>query len=149
MTIRPAIPIDVTAVMRIVIDAYAPHALRMDQTPGPMMDDYTGRIAAGQVYVSGDPIQGVLVLIAAADHMLLDNVAVANDMQGQGLGTQLVQAAMNIARAAGHGTLRLYCHVTMVENMRLYQRLGFVETHRVTEHGLDRVYFEYDLSLNN
>ncbi|MGB1234356.1 MAG: GNAT family N-acetyltransferase [Planktomarina sp.] len=149
MTLRLAIASDVPAIQQIVQDAYAPHTIRMGQTPGPMLDDYAVLIVAGHVRVSGDPIQGILVLIPAANHMLLDNGAIAKDAQGQGLGTQLVQSAMDIARASGHQTLRLYCHITMVENMRLYRRLGFVETHRVTEYGLDRVYFESDLTLHS
>lgn len=146
--LRLAHPTDVPAISRIVQDAYAPHAARMGQTPGPMLDDYAARVAAGQVQVLGNPVTGILVLIPADNHMLLDNVAVSTTMQGQGLGTQLIRAAMDIARAKNHLTLRLYCHISMIENMRLYQRLGFVETHRVTEHGLDRAYFDCDLSLD-
>ena len=44
------------------------------------------------------------------------------------------------ARRRGHSQVRLYTHVLMVENVAIYGRLGFLETHRVTEKGYDRVY---------
>ena len=40
----------------------------------------------------------------------------------------------------------LYTHVLMVENVAIYRRLGFEETHRVTEKGYDRVYMAKDLT---
>ena len=36
--------------------------------------------------------------------------------------------------------LRLYTHVLMVENIVIYQHLGFAEIYRVHEKGFDRVY---------
>jgi hypothetical protein len=42
--------------------------------------------------------------------------------------------------------LRLYTNVAMTENLSLYARLGFVETHRVAESGLDRVDMRRNLS---
>ena len=30
----------------------------------------------------------------------------------------------------------------MVENQRLYERIGYVETHRAKEHGFARVFYE-------
>ena len=34
----------------------------------------------------------------------------------------------------------------MTENLDFYPRLGYLETHRISEDGFDRVYFEKDLS---
>ena len=49
------------------------------------------------------------------------------------------------ARAVGHDRVRLYTHVSMVENQRLYERLGYVETRRGHEDGLARVFYEKPL----
>jgi hypothetical protein len=44
------------------------------------------------------------------------------------------------ARRMGARALRLYTNEAMTENLALYGRLGFVETHRAVEEGLRRVY---------
>ena len=60
--------------------------------------------------------------------------------QGKGHGRTLVAFAEAEARRRGHAEIRLYTHVLMAENLAIYGRLGFAETHRVTEKGYDRVY---------
>jgi hypothetical protein len=34
----------------------------------------------------------------------------------------------------------------MHENLAMYGRMGFVETHRATEHGLDRVFMRWEFA---
>jgi GNAT superfamily N-acetyltransferase len=140
--IRPARPADQAAVARIVDDAYRHYVARMGKLPGPMQDDYAARIAAGEAWVveAAGTIAGVLVLCAAPDHLLLDNVAVAPAHQGTGVGRRLIAFAEDEARRRGHGEIRLYTHETMVENQALYRRLGFVETHRAEQAGFRRVF---------
>jgi ribosomal protein S18 acetylase RimI-like enzyme len=48
--------------------------------------------------------------------------------------------AESTARAAGYRCIRLYTNEAMTENIGLYSRLGYVETHRAEEKGLRRVY---------
>lgn len=107
-----------------------------------MLDDYAARIAERSVYVleSGGSIAGVLVLLPGEGSLLLDNVAVDPALQGRGYGRALIDFAEAEARRRGCPEMRLYTHETMVENLRLYARLGYVETHRVTERDYDRVY---------
>ena len=73
--------------------------------------------------------------------MLLDNIAVDPAAQGAGLGRRMLAFAEGTARAAGFGAMRLYTNEAMVENVGLYARLGWVETHRGEENGFRRVYF--------
>jgi GNAT superfamily N-acetyltransferase len=108
-----------------------------------MLDDHARRIADGQAWVleEGDRLAGVLVLEdAPGGALLLDNVAVAPSAQGKGHGRALVAFAEEEARRRGHGEVRLYTNVLMVENLALYGRLGFRETGRVSEKGYERVY---------
>ena len=107
-----------------------------------MLDDYQRLIRAGRVQVieHGGRVQGVLVLIPQEDAMLLDNVAVLPSAQGSGLGRKLLEFAERAAVDAGYRFMRLYTNEAMTENIGLYTRIGYRETHRVEEKGLRRVY---------
>lgn len=141
--IRRAIPADRESVEAIVAAAYSPYIERIGKPPGPMLDDYAGLIAEDSVSVFDDAdggIAAIIVLVPKPDHLLLDNIAVRPDRQGQGLGRRLVEFADNEARRRGYRELRLYTHEEMTENIALYLRLGFVETGRGCEAGYDRVF---------
>ena len=140
--IRPATPEDRAAVEAIVRNAYSVYLERMGQPPGPMLDDYAAQIAAGSVSVLDEDgeIVAIIVLLAKPDYLLLDNIAVRPDRQGTGLGRQMIAFAETEARRRSFTELRLYTHETMIENIALYTRLGFVETGRGREAGYDRVF---------
>jgi GNAT superfamily N-acetyltransferase len=140
--LRIATADDKPAIEAIVEAAYSHYIARIGRRPGPMLDDYGALIAAGTVRVmdcDGD-LKGLLVLIPEADAMLLDNVAVHPSAQGTGLGRQMMLFAEQAARDAGYKAIRLYTNVVMTENIVLYTRAGYVETHRGVEKGLHRVY---------
>lgn len=140
--IRPARADDQPAVEAIVRAAYSMYILRIGKPPGPMLDDYGALIRDGSVSIClvDDEIAALIVLIPKPDHLLLDNIAVAPGHQGRGIGRELVAFAEREARRLGYDELRLYTHVTMTENIALYRRLGFAETHRGQEAGYDRVF---------
>ncbi len=142
--IRPATVDDISAIERIVRDAYSPYIQRIGATPGPMLDDYPARIAQGLVHLllaSGD-IQALLVLIPEPDCLLLDNIAVSPGAQGKGYGRHLLRFAEDEARRRGLAAIRLYTQEKMTENIGIYRRHGYVETHRAEEIGLKRVFMK-------
>ncbi len=112
-----------------------------------MLDHYGALIDAGQVQVAlrDDAVQGILVLIPQEDAMLLDNVAVAPEAQGSGLGRLMLEFAERAAIKAGYHAITLYTNEAMRENIALYARIGYAETHRVEEKGLRRVYMRKPL----
>lgn len=140
--IRAACAGDASAVSAVVHAAYSHYVSRIGKPPGPMLDDYARRIAARQTWVLEDAgrIVGIVVLEEAASGFLLDNIAVLPGCQGQGYGRHLIEFAEAEARRRGFGDIHLYTHALMTENVALYQRIGFVETRRVSEQGYDRVY---------
>jgi ribosomal protein S18 acetylase RimI-like enzyme len=140
--IRAATAADVEAVRHVVDAAYGHYVARIGKPPGPMLDDYAGRIADRQTWVLEDDgrIVGILVLEHGPSGLLLDNIAVMPDSQGKGFGRALIGFAETEARRLGFGEIRLYTHALMTENVALYRRIGFVETHRGSEKGYDRVY---------
>jgi len=145
--LRLATSEDLRAVEEIVRAAYSHYLSRIGKEPGPMLDDYRKLIADQRVHVVEQDgiVKGVLVLIAERDVMLLDNVAVAPFAQGLGLGRRMLEFAERAARDAGLRSIRLYTNEAMTENISLYSRIGYSETHRAEEKGLRRVYMTKQL----
>jgi GNAT superfamily N-acetyltransferase len=140
---RLATSSDKLTIETLVSEAYTPYIERIGRKPGPMLDDYGALIDAGRVHVveNDGVVSGILVLIPEEEGtMLLDNVAVAPAAQGVGLGKWLMGFAEGKARESGFERIRLYTNEKMVENLGIYERLGYVETHRGVENGLSRVY---------
>lgn len=143
--IRPATANDIATIEAIVQAAYSPYIERIGRKPGPMLEDYRQQVEAGRVQVlehSGQ-VQGFVVLIDAEDYLLLDNLAVDPAAQGLGYGRLLLEFA---EQQAHQGSIRLYTNEAMTENIALYTRKGYVETHRAEENGLRRVYMRKDLA---
>jgi GNAT superfamily N-acetyltransferase len=146
--IRQARADEAEAIAALVAEAYRGYIPRIGRPPGPMLDDYAQRIAAGQAWVlqDADGLAGALVLEPRADMFLLDNVAVRPDRQGRGYGRRLIGFAEDTARRSGWKEIRLYTHVLMTENIALYERSGYVAVARVQEKGFDRVYMVKSLA---
>ena len=140
--IRKAEYIEAATVRDVVLTAYQPYVAVIGSPPGPMLDDYAMRTAAGQVWVldqSGE-IAGILVLQDGPDCFLLDNIAVRPDRQGSGVGRQLLDFAEAQAVHCGWKSITLYTNALMLENISLYRHRGYVETDRRQEKGFARVY---------
>lgn len=143
MRLRPAVAADVPGLRALVEAAYAVYVPRIGLRPAPMDADYDDLVARGLVTVAEvdrEPA-GALVLVPAADHLLIENVAVDPEHQGEGIGGVLMRLAEERAQARGIGELRLYTHRLMTENRTWYVRLGYEETGRETQDGFDRVFF--------
>jgi GNAT superfamily N-acetyltransferase len=156
--IRRAQHEDEAAIAAIVERAYGIYVERIGMRPGPMDADHGEKVRRGLVFVAeddgagsgesaaGDLVAGLIVLVEMLDHLLIENVAVDPDRQGEGIGRQLLGFAEDEARRVGLDTLALYTHEKMSENLALYARLGYVETERRTERGFSRVFMEKRLA---
>lgn len=129
----------------IVAAAYVGYVDRIGRQPAPMTADYHALLGQTAVLIDDDAIVGVIVTLAADDHLLIENVAVAPGHQGKGYGRALLDHAETRARGLGLAEARLYTNAAMTENLTFYPRLGYVETGRRTEDGFDRVYFRKQL----
>ena len=112
-----------------------------------MLDDYLARVSEDAVWVlqDGPAIAGILVLLSAPEYLLLDNIAIAPERQGRGLGRRLLAFAESEALRRGYREIRLYTHQTMIENQRLYASIGYEERGRGSEAGYDRVFMRKPL----
>jgi len=145
---RRARPADAPAVAALVHAAYQHYVARIGITPGPMTDDYDQVIRDHQVTVAEQDatIAGVLVLRITDEGFLIDNVAVHPSHRGQGLGRALLDLAEAEARRAGFGSVYLYTHEKMTENLALYSKIGYIEYDRRHEKGFSRVYMRKHLA---
>jgi ribosomal protein S18 acetylase RimI-like enzyme len=145
--IRAATAADVPAIVDTVDRAYRHYIVRIGKPPGPMLDDYSARVSEDAVWVlqDGPAIAGILVLLSAPEYLLLDNIAIAPERQGRGLGRRLLAFAESEALRRGYREIRLYTHQTMIENQRLYASIGYEERGRGSEAGYDRVFMRKPL----
>lgn len=132
------------ALRDLVRAAYAHYVPRLGREPMPMIDDYAARIAAGQAWLleDGAALIGALVLEDTLEGLLIDNIAVAEAARGAGHGRNLMGFAEDEARRRGQTRVWLYTNEKMVENIALYSRLGYRETHREVQAGFSRVFME-------
>jgi ribosomal protein S18 acetylase RimI-like enzyme len=146
-SLRPADASDASAVAALVDAAYGHYIERIRRLPGPMTDDYAEVIRNRDVTVaeSNGTVVGVIVLAVAEEGSLIDNVAVHPRHRGRGLGRALLQFAEAEAQRAGFGSVYLYTHEQMTENLALYARIGYVEYARRSQSDFALVYMRKQL----
>jgi N-acetylglutamate synthase-like GNAT family acetyltransferase len=150
MTAREAAPIlrragdaDVGAITALVADAYRPYESLIGRTPMPMLIHYEEAVRKHEVWVleTDGMLLGILELEPRADHLWIENVAVAPRWQGHGFGRLLLQHAEAEARRRGLEEVRLLTNERYLDNIAMYGRYGYRETDRVPYRGTDLVYF--------
>lgn len=148
VTVRAAGPTDVAAITALVEAAYTPYVEELGVRPGPLAADYAAAVLERDVRVAltdTGAVVGVLVLAAAADHLVVENVAVEPRHQGGGVGSLLLDLAERQARELGLAEVRLFTHRLMARNLAIYSARGYVETHRETQDGFARVFLSKKL----
>jgi ribosomal protein S18 acetylase RimI-like enzyme len=128
--------------------AYGKYVPRIGRAPAPMTADFAAEIAAGRVVVieADGTVAGYMIAWPQADAYFIDNIAVDPGWQGRGLGRRLMDHGEREARRHALDAVQLYTNAAMTENLSLYARLGFVETHRAVEQGFSRVFMRRALA---
>jgi ribosomal protein S18 acetylase RimI-like enzyme len=139
---RQATAADLDEIHAIIQAAYAKYLSQMPKPPAPVLRDYTPYIEQGAVWVTGQPIAGLISLTPTGDSLLIENIAVHPAAQGTGLGTTLMRFAEQQARQRHLPRLTLYTHEVMTENQAIYAHLGYREIERRSEDGYRRIYME-------
>jgi len=124
---RRAGPDDAERVRELTLAAYAKWVTVIGRRPKPMNADYDHAVRAHVVelaYLDGE-FAGVIELIPATDHLLLENLAVAPAHQRKGLGRRLMARVEALARARGLKLVRLYTNKAFASNLAFYQKLGY------------------------
>ncbi|ELS52122.1 GNAT family N-acetyltransferase [Streptomyces viridochromogenes] len=144
--IRSAVADDVSAVKAVTDAAYHHYIERIGRAPVPMEADHAANVAAGKVFVTGDPVLGLVVVEAHEDHLFLDSIAVHPDAHGRGVGRRLLHFVDAHARALGLTEVRLYTNALMWENQQIYPKHGYEVTERRMDGPYDRVHYRKRLT---
>ncbi|MFC9129541.1 GNAT family N-acetyltransferase [Streptomyces sp. NPDC057099] len=139
--IRPAGAADVPVVESVIDAAFRPYIERIGRVPQPMEEDHAANVAAGKVFVTGEPVTGLVVVEAFEDHLFLDTIAVHPTAHGSGVGRRLLRFVESRARALGLPEIRLYTNAMMWENQKIYPRYGYELVERRVEGPYDRVHY--------
>ncbi|GGX10870.1 GNAT family N-acetyltransferase [Streptomyces lomondensis] len=139
--IRPAVAADVPVVEDVIDAAFRPYIERIGRVPQPMEEDHAANVAAGKVFLTGEPVVGLVVVEAFEDHLFLDTIAVHPTAHGRGVGRRLLRFVDAHARALGLPEVRLYTNALMWENQKIYPKYGYELVERRPDGPYDRVHY--------
>jgi len=125
--IRQATPQDAAAIAALTRAAYTKWIPVIGREPRPMEANYDETVLKHRfdlLYVDGT-LAALIETVKEADHLLIENVAVSPDFQGQGLGGRLLKHAEKLACDQGYGELRLYTNQKFASNVALYLHVGY------------------------
>src|SRR5437667_10848416 len=99
LPIRRAVSTDAAAVRALTRSAYAKWVPLIGREPTPMTADYDRAVAEHIVdlWEEDGLLLALIEVIPAADHLLIENIAVRPDQQGKGLGDRLLLYAEGLA----------------------------------------------------
>jgi GNAT superfamily N-acetyltransferase len=126
------------AILQLLHAAFAGMEGRIDPPSSLHGLTVAGLFAAGEVWAMGAPPVACVMLTPRAEALYLGKLAVDPAWQGQGLARRLVTLAAARARGLGLGLLELQTRVELVENQRVFERMGFHEVARGAHAGYAR-----------
>ena len=135
---------DAEIVRALTHAAYAKWVPVIGRKPKPMNADYEHAVRAHLIelaYLDGELV-GLIELIPADDHLLLENLAVGPAHQRKGIGHRLMAHVEALTRAHGLKLVRLYTNKAFASNLAFYQSLGYtIEREEPLQKGGTLVHF--------
>ena len=128
MHIRPATPADTPAMMRLVKHSATAAQWSREQFERVFGDDPPRRVAL--VIEEAVGVQGFLVAHEVAGEWEIENIAIAGSARRRGLGTRLLGAFLDQARAQGASAVLLEVRESNHAARWLYEKWAFVESGR-------------------
>ena len=118
---------DAETVRTLTHAAYAKWVAVIGRRPKPMNVDYEQAVQTHAIELAYEDgtLVALIEIIPAADHLLLENIAVAPAHQRQGLGHRLMARIEALARARGLDKVRLYTNKAFDSNLKFYEKLGY------------------------
>jgi len=135
--IRAVLPGDAEAVAELIRLAFSAIPVRLEPLPSALHE--TGKSVRAHLQGGGGALAegpAACVLWSERDGGLyVSRLSVHPSQQGRGLATALMQVAEGEARRRGLPRLHLGVRLALLDNRRLFARLGFAETRLHTHDG--------------
>ena len=125
--IRLASHRDADAIRALTRSAYAKWIPVIGREPFPMQADYEQAVRQHRfdlLYLDA-ALAALIETMQQPDHWWIENIAVAPQHQGKGLGRKLLDHAECLAIEAGLKEMRLLTNQAFASNVALYQRVGY------------------------
>ena len=126
--LRQAEPADAAAIRQLTGDAYAKWVPVIGREPQPMTVDYDVAVQQHRfdtLFRKG-LLSGLVETIDEGDQLLIENLAVRPDCQGEGIGRLLLAHVEQLAVDLGKARIRLYTRPTLCrEYLRIYEHVGY------------------------
>ena len=127
VSLRLASEGDADAIRALTREAYAKWVDLTGREPLQMRIDYSDAIRKHRfdlLYV-GSRLAALIETVPEDDCLLIENVAVLPTFQGRGFGTRLLKLAEERAASLELAGTRLYTNKLFVQNIRLYEAIGY------------------------
>ena len=125
MQVRAATPADLPALLALEGDSAA--AAHWSEAEYRRLFAEAARVV---LVIEEDSVQGFIVGRDLGPEWEIENIVVASSVQRRGLGTQLVQELLDLARSRGAQVVFLEVRESNSAARALYSKSGFVETGR-------------------
>jgi GNAT superfamily N-acetyltransferase len=127
LQIRRAGPADAADIRELTRSAYAKWVPLIGREPIPMAADYDRAVREHMIdlLIVDARLVALIETVSKADHLLIENLAVAPPFQGRGYGRLLLDHAERLAASLRLPELRLYTNQLFVTNIELYGQLGY------------------------
>ena len=125
--LREAETSDAAAIRALTREAYAKWVPVIGREPLPMTADYERAVREHRfdLLFAAERLVALIETDVRDDHVLIVNVAVAPDLQGQGLGRRMLTHAEALARIENLREVRLYTNARFEADIAIYRRLGY------------------------
>ncbi len=130
LTFAPMRANDVDEVSRVEDDAYP-----FPWTRGNFLDSLASGYVARIAREADGRLAGYFLLMPAVDDMHLLNITVRPDLQGRGIGRQLLDKVCTLTREAGIAAVLLEVRPSNLNALSVYRHIGF------TQIGLRKSYY--------
>jgi ribosomal protein S18 acetylase RimI-like enzyme len=140
LTFRLANAKDIERIRALTLRAYEKWVSITPRKPRPMTADYNASFLINRfdLLLDNGVLVGLVETVRQGDELMIINVAVEPTHQGRGLGRRLMAQAEALAQAASLLATRLYTNKLMIENIALYEKLGY-QLEKETQHDLGTI----------
>lgn len=127
LTLRCANADDAGAVKQLTLQVYAKWVAVIGREPLPMTADYENAVAEHWIDLAEEAgeLLGFVEMIPRAEHLFIQNLAVAEAHQGRGLATRLLQHAEAVALRCGLPEVQLATNQAFADNLTFYQNRNY------------------------